>query len=196
MSIGCDRGRCRRFVQPSSVRVRSGYGPQRRHREILRMRRAGLATQAHVELPTHRAREDASPPSGAGPYAPVRWECQAILTGVGSGTVRLHVRSVTTRPILWDMVGPGQVTCSGRAVRARGAAGEQSAHGAESPGMHVPGCCAGMQAQPWRPVHAPPARGRCRLASKEEGGGRRPSCALQYGRPIRRCGRGRHDYHQ
>eukprot|EP00966_Prymnesium_polylepis_P103434 2395050-Prymnesium_polylepis.1 len=22
---------------------------------------------------------------------------------------------------------------------------------------------------------------------------RRPSCALQYGRPIRRCGRGRHD---
>ena len=39
-------------------------------------------------------------------------------------------------PILWDMVGPGQVTSSSQAVRARGAAGEQSAHGAESPGMH------------------------------------------------------------
>ena len=50
--------------------------------------------------------------------------------------VRLHVRSVTTRPILWDMVGPGQVTCSSQAVRARGAAGEQSAHGAESSGVH------------------------------------------------------------
>eukprot|EP00966_Prymnesium_polylepis_P017836 410966-Prymnesium_polylepis.1 len=36
----------------------------------------------------------------------------------------------------------------------------------------------------------PPARGRCRLASKEEGGGRRPSCALQYDRAMRRCGRG------
>ena len=32
--------------------------------------------------------------------------------------------------------------------------------------------------------------------SKVDGGGRRPSCALQYGRPIRRCGRGRPDYHQ
>jgi hypothetical protein len=34
------------------------------------------------------------------------------------------------------MVGPGQVTCSSQAVRARGAAGEQSAHGAESPCVH------------------------------------------------------------
>ena len=84
VSIRRDRGRCRRFVQPSSVRVRSGYGPQRRHREILRTRRAGSAPQAHVEPPIHRAREDASPPSGAGPHAPVRWECQATLTGAGS----------------------------------------------------------------------------------------------------------------
>eukprot|EP00966_Prymnesium_polylepis_P207543 4807566-Prymnesium_polylepis.1 len=45
-------------------------------------------------------------------------------------------------------------------------------------------------------MHAPPARGRCRLASRVEGGGRRPSCALRYGRPMRRCGRGRPDYHQ
>eukprot|EP00966_Prymnesium_polylepis_P216316 5007626-Prymnesium_polylepis.1 len=51
-----------------------------------------------------------------------------------------------------------------------------------------------MQAQPWQTLHAPPARGRCHLASMVEGGGRRPSCALQYGgpiRPFRRCGRGR-----
>ena len=49
--------------------------------------------------------------------------------------MRLHVRSVTTRPIPWDMVVPGRSRVRAKAVRARGAAGEQSAHGAESPGM-------------------------------------------------------------
>eukprot|EP00966_Prymnesium_polylepis_P223221 5164337-Prymnesium_polylepis.1 len=40
VSIRRDCGRCRRFVQLSGVRVRSEYGPQRRHREILCTRRA------------------------------------------------------------------------------------------------------------------------------------------------------------
>eukprot|EP00966_Prymnesium_polylepis_P144739 3342306-Prymnesium_polylepis.1 len=58
-----------------------------------------------------------------------------------------------------------------------------------------------MQAQPWQTVHAPPAREICRLASKEEGGGRRPSCALRpppvwLVDPSDACGRGRPDYHQ
>ena len=53
VSIGRDRGRCRRFVQPSGVRARSGYGPQRRHREILRTRRAVLAPRrTSSRLPT------------------------------------------------------------------------------------------------------------------------------------------------
>ena len=53
VSIRRDRGRCRRFVQPSGVQVRSGYGPQRRHRETLRTRRAGLAPRrTSSRLPT------------------------------------------------------------------------------------------------------------------------------------------------
>eukprot|EP00966_Prymnesium_polylepis_P298173 6890159-Prymnesium_polylepis.1 len=80
------------------------------------------------------------------------------------------------------MVVPGRSRVRAKLPRARGAAGEQSAHGAVSPGMH----CLVAAPNAGAAVANSPARGRCRLASKEAGGGRRPSCDLQYDRPIRR----------
>eukprot|EP00966_Prymnesium_polylepis_P021963 504788-Prymnesium_polylepis.1 len=65
----------------------------------------------------------------------------------------------------WSRAGHEFEPSCPQAVRARGAAGEQSAHGAESPGMHclvaAAACAENAGAEPRQPVHAPPARGRC-----------------------------------
>ena len=155
----------------------------------------GWHTQAHVEPPTHRAR-------GA-----LAYPLERVHTRLRDGSVRPFSQERAAEPCacMSDQRPPdpyrGIWLVPGRSrVRAKlsGPAARQVSSQLTAP--NPPACTAWllrrMQAQPWQTVHAPPARGRCRLASKEEGGGRRPSCALQYGRPMGRRGRGRPDYHQ